>query len=257
MTLCISSNAFAAIAYDAVSSFEDGLASSLTFSHVNAGNIIIVGTGVRDATDADRPVVSVTYNGDALIPIRADDNTTDNIASELWYRVNPDIGTFNVVVTFTNTTTTAGAGAISLSGVDTSSPIDAQNGTTGSSAASSVNVVTVADNAWIVDTATTTEISSSDITPTGTGKSEKYEISLTSDNVNGGTIGPVTPAGSTATGWSWTGTEGWSISAVSLKPDTGGGGGSNIKTGNGLAVASVKTWDDLAIASTKSKNGLQ
>lgn len=38
--------------------------------------------------------------------------------------------------------------------------------------------------------------------------------------------------------------------------DSGGGGGSLIKTVNGLAVASVKTWNGLAIASVKTINGL-
>lgn len=69
-----------------------------TFSHTVAehdNRVLIVGTAVRGAVTLD----SLTYNGVVMTKIRHDQPGSD-IRSELWYLLNPDVGTHDVVATF-------------------------------------------------------------------------------------------------------------------------------------------------------------
>lgn len=69
-----------------------------TFSHTVAehdNRVLIVGTAVRGAATLN----SLTYNGVAMTKIRHDQPGSD-VRSELWYLLNPAIGTHDVVATF-------------------------------------------------------------------------------------------------------------------------------------------------------------
>lgn len=75
----------------------NGLAgTTITFSHtVAAGNgrALVVVTGGRNGAN----VSAVTYNGDALTKIgERDDGSTE---VQIWYMLDPDVGTANIVVT--------------------------------------------------------------------------------------------------------------------------------------------------------------
>ena len=69
-----------------------------TFSHTvsdRSNRVLIVGTVGRSA-----PVLnSLTYNGVAMTKLRHDQLGSD-IRSELWYLLNPDVGTHSIVATF-------------------------------------------------------------------------------------------------------------------------------------------------------------
>lgn len=220
-----------AIAYDTAANGGSNTSASDSWSHTCTGtDLVIVGMmGVRDTAGDDRVVLSYTYNSVALTEIRTDDDDSIDIATAIWSLANPSTGANTAAITWDASILTASAGiTISLTGVDQSSPNDANNGASGSSGNSSVSVVTVADNAWIVDVMFTGEAGSSNIVAAGTDHTERVEIDLSLDNICAGTTGPVTPAGSRNITWFWIGTEDWVITAASFKP-AGGGGGTSVK----------------------------
>ena len=128
--LCLREALTSTIAFDASSS-TSGSAASFTFAHTVSGanRLLIVGVTIR--TDVGQTVTSITYSGAALTFVRAD-TFAGSVRSELWYRIAPATGSNNVVVTL-SASAKAATGAISLTGVDQTAPLDAQNGATGTS----------------------------------------------------------------------------------------------------------------------------
>src|SRR3990167_4631231 len=141
-----------AIAFDVASnSGNPGTVASFSWSHtVAAGSdlLLIVGVNMYDATDADRVVSGITYNGVALTQsITLNDDTTD-IRSDIWYLKNPTTVANTVEVTMAGTVTDPSAFACSFSGVDQTTPIEA-TGTFGTDVSPATpTVITVTDNAW-------------------------------------------------------------------------------------------------------------
>jgi len=94
--------------------------SSITFAHtVTGGSDTILLVGVSSGNDAVT-VSSVTYNGKALTKINEVGGGSFG-RSQMWYRLLPDIGTYNVVVTFSGNTY-GEAGAIAYDHVDQTLP---------------------------------------------------------------------------------------------------------------------------------------
>lgn len=215
----------AAIAYDTTSNAAAiAAACSASWSHTVTGSntVLAVGTAGRDATLNDTLVNSVTYNGVNLAQANGA-FTTGWVTTEIWTMVAPASGTNTVAVTFctTGSLTVGGVFAISLTGVDQTNHIDSlsDTGLTGNSEIASSTLVTVAENAWLVDSMLTTEDAASNITAGGTSSHlERVEIGLASDNHTGGTSGPISPAGLTENTWTWTGAETWAHTIVGFKP---------------------------------------
>lgn len=201
--------------------------TSLTWAHTNAGSALIASISMNDATDADRVIASVTFNGDAMTVIKRQDDASGNKTVELWGLVNPDIATGNIVVTFNaGSVSQTSAGAISLSGTDTTSPFEANNGVTVSNDSTpSVTVDVVTDQAWIVaGLIRTTEIGTPAIDSPGV-EIFKYQTvaSMT------GAAGYESNVGTGTQTISWTSggsdVDDYAIAIVSVKPAAGGGGG--------------------------------
>ena len=123
--------------------------ASLTWAHTVNGSERLLVVGVSFNPGAGRNVSSVTYNGAAMTAAGNRAGSNDEIA--IYYLVNPDLGTNNVVVTFNTSVTEAVAGAISLTGVDQAAPIGTFASNTTSSSNASVSVTGLA-NGIIVDT---------------------------------------------------------------------------------------------------------
>src|SRR3990167_8750940 len=122
--------------------------SSTTFSHTVVNGIsvvLVVGSITRDATDSDRPVTGITYNAIALTKARAEIFDSSDITSEQWYRANPTVGAANIVITYTGNISQGAYGVGSaFNGVDTSSPIEANTGTSAiSTTPATVNITTL------------------------------------------------------------------------------------------------------------------
>ena len=222
--LIFSDTASAAIGFDAGSSFADNnLVTQLTWDHTTSGSdrILVLGCAIRN--NATQSVTSIDFNNAPFSFIRADTNG-QSVRPEMWYLVGPATGQNQVRVNLTAPAKVA-CGAISLTGVDQTSPVDAHNGTTGSSTAPSVTVTTVADNAWVIDVVAFR--STGNGAPTGTpgsGQTERWSNYTESGGAGanirgkGSTEGPQTPPGAVVMDWSLSASVDWAISAASFQP---------------------------------------
>lgn len=213
-----------AIAFDTTSnSGVKAAASSATWSHTITGSLtnLVVGTGARDATDANRPVVSITYAAAALTLIRADAFDDADISTELWSRKSPTTGANNVVVTLTGSVGTWVACALSMTGVDQTTPNDANATSQSLVSQPSTAITTVAANAFIVDMLYSK--ADNPITVTGTDHIDRISLAPNAggDHASMGSI-LATTAGVYTVTWSTDLAENYVHSVASFKPDTGG-----------------------------------
>lgn len=197
------------------------LTSSFT---VTSANLLVVSTSIRSATDANRPVTGITFNGVALTKVREDQVDAQDIGTGIWYLVNPSVGTFNVVTTCT--------GAINsklthmpmgLIGVDTASPVDTTGATANGTGTAdvSVSVTTATNGAWCVDAVFCKD--DTGITVSGAGHTQRQ------NTTDGGTIdvsalGTLEKATAGAQTLVWTAVasgEAWLTSGVAFKPSGG------------------------------------
>lgn len=172
------------IAFDAASQSSPAEATTVTWSHTCSGSdrLLVVGVHSRD----DDPTEGVTYNGVVMTEIRQD-HQGGNVHTSLWYLKAPATGAHDIVAThmFSAPAWIAGS-AVSLTGVDQTTPLDAHNGATGDS-------TTIADR--------------------------DIAVSGVTDRAGMSTEGPVSPASATTMSWTTAGgSDGWATSAASFKP---------------------------------------
>jgi hypothetical protein len=211
-----------AIAFDAANSNKADATTTVTvaLSVVSATNgIVVVNVVLDDPTLADRTVSSVTYNGTNLTNIAgATIDSTPN-RSEMWYLLNTTVtGSHNVIVTMGGTCNGIGCGAMSFTGVDQVSPIDASTSATGTGSPSKA-IVTVADNAFIAEGCLINTGSAS--LAVNSSQTQKWNVLDSVDGIQfaGGYRGPMTPAGSYTESWNaGVSSANYVYSLISLKP---------------------------------------
>lgn len=145
----------AAIAVDDTSSKTRDNKSSITWTHTCTGSnlILVVSLAMRDGKVDDRNVGSVTYNGTALTKAVDLDDAGNLYNVEIWYLVNPDTGSaYDIVASNVSgeACTIFTVGAVSLTGVDQTTGLDASNSDTGTGSPT-VDVTTIADDCYLVD----------------------------------------------------------------------------------------------------------
>ncbi|MEQ1897986.1 MAG: hypothetical protein ABL971_11435 [Vicinamibacterales bacterium] len=220
--------ASAGIAFDASSGLRESAlnASSLTYP-------VTVGSGLTDRivvvlvpayASTNVSVSLITYGGVPLTRVRRDANGVQLAYSEAWYLLAPAAGLHNVVVTMTGPVGSENAiysGALSFSGVDQTTPIDAHAGSvvTGSHGAHGDTITTVTAGAWVVDGVATRN-------PPAAGGNQTQRWSGGAAHLErsgGSTRGPIATAGATAMNWTWATSGGASAhSVVALKPSSAG-----------------------------------
>ena len=220
--------ASAGIAFDASSGLRESAlnASSLTYP-------VTVGSGLTDRivvvlvpayASTNVSVSLITYGGVPLTRVRRDANGVQLAYSEAWYLLAPAAGLHNVVVTMTGPVGSENAiysGALSFSGVDQTTPIDAHAGSvvTGSHGAHGDTITTVTAGAWVVDGVATRN-------PPAAGGNQTQRWSGGAAHLErsgGSTRGPIATAGATAMNWTWATSGGASAhSVVALKPSFAG-----------------------------------
>jgi hypothetical protein len=210
------------IAFGAPSGPFTANSSSLTWSHTVAGTnrILVVGVSIRNNAGQFVNANGVTYAGTPLTLVGSQNNGT-SVRVELWQGVAPAVGTANIVVTLSASARFVG-GAVSLTGVDQTSPVDGSGSSfaSGSSATPSVSVTTTTNNAWVVDVLATRLNATATVGP---GQTSRWNTD-TGAGPNGvlgagSTEGPKTPAGGVTMSWSLGATsQEWAIGAVALKP---------------------------------------
>jgi len=178
----------------------------------------------------NQTVSSITADGVSLTKIRSD--TNGSYRTEIWYLTAPNVGsqTISISVSFI---CTVFATAINYWNVDQTSPIDANNGTTGTSDTASGSITTVASNTRVVGVACGDKTSGLMTNDAGQA--------LRQNNYGGQGAGTSSEKGIILTGssvsMSWSGLGGssaWAVSFASLKPATTGDTISS-QTSTGLA----------------------
>lgn len=210
-----------AIALDNTSSGRNST-GNITVSHVvgsGSNRVLYVKTSAQDSNHANLPVTGITYGGVALTKVRHDEATGNN-RTEIWRLIAPAVGTANIVVTFTGSIGEAACIGISLTGVDQTTPTDANNGATGNSSGPSVSITSVTDNAWFLT------ICSAETTFSSNGTGQTTIATLTDqsyENARGTYEGPKTPAGTDTQSFVIASGQSWALSSVAVRPaDTSG-----------------------------------
>lgn len=197
-----------AIILDATSHNSGNSITSLTISHTNAGNLLVVGiqAGASDI------VTGVTYAGSSMTRINEVNN--GNSTSYLYYILGPAGGVNNIVIT-TNISATISGDAASFKNVKQSTPDATVTNTASATNAVTNTLTTIADNsihlaAYTVDTNPVTSITNGTLINSVLGYSNALLI---------------TPAGShTMTGNSSGGNNAWATCGAAFGPSSGTGG---------------------------------
>ena len=210
----------ATIAFDAASSSNLGdNVTNLTWAHtvtaLGSNRILVVGVSIR-GTNA---VSTVTYAGTPLTLVGAQNETTnDNARVEIWQIVAPATGANNIVVDFgVGNNTRFVVGAVSLTGVDQTTPIDAAfAGDFGNSLTPTVAITTVTNNAWVIDTLAARN---APVATVGADQTQRWNTSIATRITGAGsTEGPKTPAGTVTMSWTLSVARDWAIGAVAIRP---------------------------------------
>jgi len=204
------------IALDAISSGRNST-GNITVSHTTgsfSNRILIATSTVQDGNHANYPVTGITYNGKALTKVRHDE-PSGNVRTEIWYLLNPDVGTFNCIKTTTGGVGESTLGVVTLSGVSQVAP-EANNGATGTSSSPSVSLTTVADLAWSITVACAetnfTAVNNSQTVLTG------YPLTDQSFENADAARREIATAGATTLGYTIGSSQPWAISAISVAP---------------------------------------
>lgn len=153
-----------AIVFDAASNStgDNENLASISWSHTvtssGSDRILVVGVSWRNGGAGTQTVSSVTYNSQPLTLIRKDEKfDSESRSTALYYLTDPPTGSaYPIQVNFSGLVYRSVGGAVSLTGVDQSDPVDAHNGVPGVPGAPSdpnprVTVTTNTDGAWVVD----------------------------------------------------------------------------------------------------------
>lgn len=137
--------------------------SSISWSHSVASGvnrILVVDLATykfqSGSFPADPIVSSVTYNGISLTKLRSDQHNWEEwpggsyrkFRTEIWYLLNPPIGTYSIVADFSTTVVTK-SGAVDYSGVLQSTPWNSNGGTQGTDPLT-VSLTTAVDGCVII-----------------------------------------------------------------------------------------------------------
>lgn len=211
-----------------IRAFQEGSTRTAVASFNEAFNIdsqdnssLYVVVGTRDATAADLPVSSMTFNGDAMTRVRQDLwNSATFVKTEIWKLPNPDIGNNTIAVTLTGTCAFARIQFYHIMGNDQTTPVEVNDGTDGASGAGattiSQSITTVTANAILMDSFWEKD----NIDPTvGTGMIIYGATSPNSgDDRYRNSIRRVGAPGSYAMAYTWTNTDGYALSVAGLRP---------------------------------------
>jgi hypothetical protein len=190
----------------------------------------------------------VTYNSLPLTLIRKDEKFDgESRSTALYYLTDPPTGSaYTIQVNYSGAVYRSVGGAVSLTGVEQSNPVDAQNGVAGAAADTNprVTVTTNTDGAWVVD-ALCIRNATGTSSVVGT-QTERWNYRTTNNNIDGAgsTMGPKSPAGDVTMSWTTGTNSGYSISAVALKPAGAGNicWSSELLTNPGFETGDATGW---------------
>lgn len=205
-----------ALAFDAASSGNAALTTSISWSHTASGSnrIVIVGINFNAAVTS----ISVTYGGNAMTLIRTDSNVT------LWQLIAPPTGSQTVAASWT-TSVFAEGGAVSLTGAAQTSPVGTTGTTTAASTTSvSLAISTATANSFVVSFAGTDNALYASVSATGTNQTLRVSSKGSGQIWEMISTQTTTSAGSYTAGFSGaTFSTTWTMQSAEIKESTGGG----------------------------------
>ena len=200
---------FGAIAYDATAnSGSQTNTDPWSWSHTCTGSDLVLSIGISLAPQVPVTVSSVVYNSVALtVGVTRTNTDTNTIRAELWYLANPTTGANTATVDFT-TGSYGGAGSISMSGCNTSSPVDATASNKGAGTSGSTTITTNNANSMIAENFGGTN-NVLGFAVSGSGQTSRWIIESGNTQSNCGSNMTTTTAGGYTPGWTWTTSQSW------------------------------------------------
>lgn len=207
-----------AIAYDTLSqSAEASSANTVSWSHTTSGSDRALFVGAQESGGIG--LSGITYNGVAM-------TEQWDIADAFSFRiagatlVNPASGTNTVVITWDDVTTGRGV-AVSLTGVDQTTPVGTAATATGNSSTISRAVTSAADE-LVVDCAHMSDFG--ETMTVGAGQTERMNEQNWFGGFGNSLVSTEPGAASVTMSWTTGGNNPWSTGAIPFKPAGAGGG---------------------------------
>jgi hypothetical protein len=202
-----------AIAFDAATVTTSTTGATHTFSHTCTGTdrFLFVTVEQLNDTTTDK-VTGVTYGGVAMTRLSKINVLTYNWVTYVYYLKNPASGANNVVVSRTYAAGQTYGGACSYTGVNQTTPINANTTGTGINGTMTTSLTSTVDNSWFYIGATNIDasfVASTNSTLRGTA---------TSIGCHFDSNGPKTPSGSLSMTQTWTGTRNSVSHMAALSP---------------------------------------
>lgn len=189
-----------------------------TFSHTTVSGtntIMVANISLWQSSAGTGNVDGITYNGQSFTKVRHD--ITGSIRNEVWYLLNPYVGSTTVSVDLSSAAhiSTAQAGVVVFNNVDQYRPVEANNGATGWSTAANVSITTVSNNSYMFGGMT--KYNSTSAPTESTSQTRAWSLAGSSIGAAAGYKGPYSSASTTSMGWNWASSYDWSESVISLK----------------------------------------
>src|SRR5437870_793166 len=191
-----------------LSSSQTGGTSTTTWAHTTSGTNRVLVVGVSWANITTRTVTSVTYAGQTMTSAGSAVNA-GNAGAEIFYRVAPAAGSNTVSVTLSGSANSLVGGAVTLTGVNQTTPLGIFASATGSSTTPSVTV-TSNTGETVIDTVAIT--SSGAMTVNG-AQTQQWQAGTSGRGAGSTKPGAPSPTMSWASG-----NFAWAIGAVGIKP---------------------------------------
>ncbi len=204
-------NGFAAIAFDASASgiSATGVSTdtySLTVGSVSNGKLVTC----VSYYDSNRHVSTLTYGAQSMTLIARENDGTHAATIELWRLDAPTAGSHTVTVTLDANivgSATIMSTSFSLSGVAggaNSALMASPYVVTGTHSSQSGTTTTVANNEWIVNCIGVGQAPSGLVANGSQANTLVQNGSATVHSIGTSTLGPISPAAATSTGWTFT-----------------------------------------------------
>ena len=184
-----------------------------SISHTTSGTDRLMLVGVSINNPGANSVNGITYNGDALTRKGWQQDPGGDARVEIWYLVNPDVGTYNVDIDIVGTSGGNTAGVMTYTGVDQTTPLGGFASGAGWGSSGLANVNSAADE-LVFAVASVQGPTDYDLVP-GAGQTERWDLHGGGDINGGGST--EAGAASVVMDWTWGSTNYFAVAGVSIK----------------------------------------
>lgn len=212
--------------FDATSSVDFGVVSSVSWTHTPSGTPTGLGVGVC-VVDVNNvgTITSCTYDGGAttqeVTKLFSDVPNALAYRSSIYRLASPPTGAKTVAVNFPSSSFIGGCGAITVTGGDTSTVFSNNASASGTSTAPSVACTSAADE-LVMDAVVYVQYPDSVTASVGAGQTQRWNRTQTNSWALGSTE---SGAASVTMSWTLSMTKSWATCAASFKAAGGGGAG--------------------------------